>query len=609
MWSDNETALDLISINHYVSTVVELVNDKTLLPLTIGVFGDWGNGKSSLLKMVKAKLDTEDKTLCLYFNGWLFEDYDDAKAALMGTILDEIEKKPSLSGRAKTMIKTLKDRVNWLGLMGVVGKYGVSTLAGGPMGGVAALSIDAGKKIIEKIKSGEEDDLKKLINSSAPDSSEVRKSIHQFREEFSELLKESSIDRLVVIIDDLDRCLPDTIINTLEAIKLFLSSENTAFLISIDERVIKHAINARYSNFDALQKEEISRDYLEKLIHIPLRVPLMNKNEMKSYINLLFASKHMSPEDFTLLLGKVNDTRKGNNFNISLDFNWFKTNGAMNDELKEELMITEQINDLLYDFLKGNPRQVKRFINALLLRMKLAKLREVTLKKQTLAKLMALEYMHIGYFRQLANWQSTQNGKPKEITDLETKAKDEKKNEQEDSTGWLKSEWIKRWLKSEPYLSNESLEPYFYISRDSITYFAAPTLELTEKEKEIFNDLTAPSETHKDKGKKAFESISDPEASNIVKTLIERCSKIDLSTEDKGLLLVLTSLIYKKSNVADSIVEFIATIDESFIEPAIILELKEAQKHATPALNTKISELLDKFRQSKNTMLAKAVDS
>ncbi|EKD57450.1 MAG: KAP family P-loop protein, partial [uncultured bacterium] len=111
MWNDNETALDLINISHYVSSVVELVNDSTLLPLTVGVFGDWGNGKSSLLKMVKVELDKQDKTLCLYFNGWLFEDYDDAKAALIGTILDEIEKNPTLGAKAKKMVKGLRERV------------------------------------------------------------------------------------------------------------------------------------------------------------------------------------------------------------------------------------------------------------------------------------------------------------------------------------------------------------------------------------------------------------------------------------------------------------------------------------------------------------------
>lgn len=606
MWSDNETALDLLSIEHYVSSVIELATDEALLPVTIGVFGDWGNGKSSLLKMVQAILDKQDNTLCLYFNGWLFEDYDDAKAALMGTILDEIEKKRKPTAKAKKTLDNLRKRVNWLGLMGVTGKYGLSLLLGGPLGGLGALSADAGKLLIDKIKSGDVDDVKGLVKASVPESSEVRKNILDFKEEFSQLLDETNIKNLVVIIDDLDRCLPDTIINTLEAIKLFLSSKNTAFLISIDERVIKYAINDRYSKFDARQKEDISRDYLEKLIQIPLKVPLMNKSEMKSYINLLFASKYLSSEEFTALLKKVSDSRKGNNFNIAIDLQWFKKNSTVSAELQEELLITEQINDLLYDFLKGNPRQVKRFINALLLRMKLARLRGVTLNKQILAKLMALEYMHNGHFRQLAEWQSVQNGKPKEIGEFEDKVKTKNGDTKSD---WLQNEWLIRWLKADPFLAGENLEAYFYISRDSISSSTSQTMELTENEKEIFDALISESDAQRTKGKRSFTQISDIEATNITTAVINRCQKMDFETEDKDILLTLVSLVNAKSVVSEKIVDFIDSVDENHLQPAIVLELKKLQKTSTPQLSAKISELFERFKKSKNTMLAKSVDS
>lgn len=610
MWSDNETSLDLISINHYVATVLELVGDNTLLPLTMGIFGDWGNGKSSLLKMVKEKLDTQEKTLCLYFNGWLFEDYDDAKAALMGTILDEIEKKPTLSAQAKKTIENLRKKVNWLGLLGVAGKYGLSTLAGGPVGGLAAISVDAGKALFEKIKSGDTAEFQKLVNAPIADSTQVRKNIHEFREEFSKLLEESKIEKLVVIIDDLDRCLPDTIINTLEAIKLFLFSDNTAFLISIDERVIKHAINVRYSSFDAKQREDISRDYVEKLIQIPLRVPLMNKSEMKSYINLLFATKQMSKVDFDSLLAKVIEARKGESFNVAIDLAWLTSNTAVNDAFREELMITEQINDLLYDFLKGNPRQVKRFINALLLRMKLARLRGVNLKKQMLAKLMALEYMNVGHFRQLSDWQSTQNGKPQEIVELEEKAKsNEDKKTSDDPHKWLQNDLINRWLKSEPHLSGENLEPYFYISRDTITYFPSISLKLTENEKLVFDNLIAVSETHRNKGKKAFETIAEQEALNITNALIEHGSKIDLNTDGADIVLTITSLSKIRPVATEAILDFLNTMDEKYLEPAIIPELRETEKHISPELKAKLSVLFEKFRKCENKMLASAVDS
>ena len=319
----------------------------------------------------------------------------------------------------------------------------------------------------------------------------------------------------------------------------------------------------------------------------------------------------MSPEDFTALLKKVADAKRGNNFNIAIDLQWLKKNTTVNAEFQDELLITEQINDLLYDFLKGNPRQVKRFINALLLRMKLARLRGVTLNKQMLAKLMALEYMHINYFRQLADWQSVQSGKPKELTEFESKAKQEKQNKSQDAkTDWLQDEWLIRWLKAEPNLSNVNLEPYFYISRDSLLSYMTQTSDLTDAEKAIFDDLIAESDTHRNKGKKSFGLVGDIEATNIVNAVIERCQKMDFANDnDSDVLLTLTSLVNAKSVVAEAIIDFIGSVDEAHVQPAIVLELKKIQQTATPSQQTKILELFAKFKKSKNTMLANALES
>ena len=90
MWSDNETDIDLLRYAYLASGVVRIVKSEYLLP-TVGVFGDWGSGKSSLLRMIQMKLDKDPDVLCLTFDGWLFEGYDDAKTALIGTILDAIQ--------------------------------------------------------------------------------------------------------------------------------------------------------------------------------------------------------------------------------------------------------------------------------------------------------------------------------------------------------------------------------------------------------------------------------------------------------------------------------------------------------------------------------------
>ena len=98
MWSDNETSLDLVNVQHLVGAVTGIAQAPHLQPVTIGVFGPWGSGKSSVMKMVREDVEAKKGVVCVTFNGWLFEGYDDAKAALMGTILDELEDQLTLKG-------------------------------------------------------------------------------------------------------------------------------------------------------------------------------------------------------------------------------------------------------------------------------------------------------------------------------------------------------------------------------------------------------------------------------------------------------------------------------------------------------------------------------
>jgi KAP family P-loop domain len=92
VWPDNETAIDSLNVQHVVQAILHLLDLPHLSPVTIGVYGDWGSGKSSVVLMLKEELESKPRatdTLCVVFNGWRFDGYDDAKAALMTTILEE----------------------------------------------------------------------------------------------------------------------------------------------------------------------------------------------------------------------------------------------------------------------------------------------------------------------------------------------------------------------------------------------------------------------------------------------------------------------------------------------------------------------------------------
>ncbi len=96
--SDNETKVDLLSSEAISKTIIDLVRDRPELPVTIGIHGDWGAGKSSILEMIEARVDKTPKTLCLKFNGWRFQGFEDAKIALIeGIVTGLIERRPTLT--------------------------------------------------------------------------------------------------------------------------------------------------------------------------------------------------------------------------------------------------------------------------------------------------------------------------------------------------------------------------------------------------------------------------------------------------------------------------------------------------------------------------------
>jgi predicted KAP-like P-loop ATPase len=498
IWSDHETDKDLLGYRHLIDIIFNLSQAPHLLPATIGVFGDWGSGKSSLLKMVSSKLSLDENNLVLTFNGWLFEGYDDAKAALMETILDEISRRAKLTVKAKRLILGLLGRVKWLRVLGAGVKMGAGFLAAGPAG-LAAVSGMEFKELVEKAAETFEGlDEQKIEDyfTKEDQAKTLRRGIREFRKEFGELLKETKIKTLVVIIDDLDRCLPDTIIETLEAIKLFLFVENSAFILGADERLIKYAVRRRFPELPG-EKVEVGRDYLEKLIQYPIRIPSLGRSEMETYIALLFLEASSIGSD------KIEAVHawctSSETIQSDRAFGYTAAKQILKEipaELEEHLILSAQLAPLLSTGLNGNPRQCKRFLNTLILRLKMAESRGITLSKRILAKLMLLEYFRPETFRLLAHMQATQLGLPKDLSEIESKIFAEEKlataskegkagTKSDDGAGdslstkkaavrtlpanlqtWIEDSFVGGWLLLEPRLSKTDLRPYFYFSRD-----------------------------------------------------------------------------------------------------------------------------------------------
>ena len=582
MWSDNETSLDLVNVQHLVGAVTGIAQAPNLQPVTIGVFGPWGSGKSSVMKMVREDVEAKKGVVCVTFNGWLFEGYEDAKAALMGTILDELEDQLTLKGKTLELAKHLRKRIDWLRLMGMAGKNLLSfTLTGMPSPdtmGQAAMAV------AEHAKSLDVDEVKKLVKESPEKDSNPRKTVREFRDDFARLLEQSKVDTLVVLIDDLDRCLPDTVIETLEAIRLFLFVPKTAFVIGADEYLVQHAVKLRFPEVKGSQYD-VGRDYLEKLVQVPVRVPPLGRAEVETYINLLFAERRLEKEAFEDLSQKLLARTPETVFDVGFSLQTAEDLlGEVSGELRDDLTLAQQVSGVLTNVLKGNPRQVKRFLNTLLLRLSMAKSRNVPLKRRVLAKLMLMEEFRPEAFRTLGEWQAEADGRPPEIQELEAHLQSRRPEEAPDAdapdddpavvgeraTAWLDEGWIESWLAMEPPLADENLGNYFYFARDSVTLTTAGGQRLSRPAKEVLDLYLSPSEAYRRRAKTRSAELNEADAVSVFQALADRARRHEDLGDPASPLDSLLSLIEARPVLLGEAVSFLGRMGPSRLPVKIV---------------------------------------
>jgi KAP family P-loop domain protein len=515
MWADNETSEDLLGFKVHADLLINVINDESVLPITIGVFGDWGSGKSSILQIVKEEFDKEDDkdSLCIYFNGWTFEGYDDAKAALLNSILKELENNKKISEEIKDTIKEkakkLWKSIDWMRGAGMVMKnVALPAFSAYFTGGLSLVPFaiqkltewgDNPEKIIEKLQSEEGKEIyKAFVKEGKVEDKNATNAVAEFRKDFSELLEATNFKRLVVIIDDLDRCSPERIIENLEAIKLFLNVPKTAFIIGADPRIVKYAIEYKYKNNKEIEEDNnrIVIDYLEKLIQLPYSLPRLSESEVETYISMLICKKEIGDTRFKNVLDEFQKYRLTNKYSAFGLSNFEKILEAEEfRKVKDNVITIPALVPLITNSLYGNPRQIKRFLNTYTIRKRLAEVASLqSFNDAVLAKMMILEYSEPKLFKKLFEWQIIQDGVPKEITDIEALCKEKgiedviSEIKDSDFKEWSKPKIIK-WFQIEPLLSGVDLRDYYWIARDKLENSITATSMIPPVVRALFNEL------------------------------------------------------------------------------------------------------------------------
>lgn len=573
MWSDNETKQDLLGFKVHADLVKEVVLDEEILPTIIGVFGDWGSGKSSVLKIIQDDLQEQEEVECLYFNGWMFEGYDDAKAALLESILkklaDEKKFKPEIKHKATELLKS----VNWMRTVHLGFKnVGLPVLAAYLTGGTSLIGTaydklsslankfrDNPNEIIEGLKNVETDELVEKLIKSKLEEPEI--GIRKFREKFSALLKETNIKSLVILIDDLDRCSPERIIENLEAIKLFLNVDNTAFVIGADQRLIEQAIESKYGENNRLVKE-----YLEKVIQIPYHLPKLSSSEVETYMALLFCKRELKSTEFDEVVHEFKRFRETDRYSV-FSFGKIKAFLAektidVPDKLEKGLLMVKNISPLITKGLEGNPRQIKRYLNAFTLRKKLASVANLSdFQDDVLVKLMILEYTESDLFEELYKWQANEKGFPNQIKKLEKNYLSDTDQQKLSKINGASESWVSDkmvgWIKLSPPLSKIDLRDYFWITRDKLSesvsgLFISPIVRNAIKE---LCDLS-PSEKLLNQNINSYVTkFTELELDSFYKVLESRATK---EAEEKLYYDIYIALI--ANNIKGSEVKFLSTL-------------------------------------------------
>ena len=246
---------------------------KSDTPFTIGILGDWGVGKTSLMKMMFEELKKQSEIIPIWFNAWRCErEREFAIVPLLGTILTKVEDNDLIQA-IKDYLKSIRIKLN-LGF------------------------VEVGAE-----SQGQRDELKELYYDKLEAIEEKMKKFNK---------------KIVVFIDDLDRCAPDKILEVLESIKVFLDVKGFAYILGVNPEVVERAIEQKYENMGIR-----GEDYLEKLIQIPFKIPEWNKEDLYTYFEYLIENE--------------------------VDSKYKKT--------------FKNYKDVILEVIEKTPRQVKRFVN------------------------------------------------------------------------------------------------------------------------------------------------------------------------------------------------------------------------------------------------------
>jgi hypothetical protein len=293
--TDNPITLvkdDRFGFDSYARALKVAILQAEPLPLCVGILGAWGSGKSSFMYMLEdlikeeAKKPSDKKIETIWFNPWKYDQKEDLWNALIQTILNSIIAAQTIKPEIRQTAKNLALATTWLALK--------KTIPAVTAGVISAQNLD------------------KIVDAFNKKDEKYYRHINTFEKDFTRVVKDFTNDgKLVIFIDDLDRCLPENAITVLESLKLFIGNAHCIFVLGMDHSIVEAGIKIRYGDKTLIT----GRDYLDKIIQVPFFLPSVFYDKLK-------------------------------------------------DSLPKDTAFAEEVWEIIRMGMGGNPRKTRRFINS-----------------------------------------------------------------------------------------------------------------------------------------------------------------------------------------------------------------------------------------------------
>lgn len=304
---------DLLGFGKYANLLSDIIlNSET--PLTIGIHGEWGSGKTSLINLTESILREKNQEIkTMKFDAWKYRGESLWRSFILNIVTgiggekeEDIRKKLYNSIEKEELGRI---QIDWLGAAKQGVKKGIlsgikliipySSTMTGILNGVRKL---IGEDITEE-------NINEFSNLISREKYKTRKermiSLEEFEEEFSKLIEESNYEKVVIFIDDLDRCLPSNAVDVLEAFKVFLDVKKCIFVVACDIELVEEGVVEKYPHYG-----DKKTAYTEKIIQIPFEIPPLRTEKIKEYIDSLDVSEGIKGFSDIICLGIENNPRK-----------------------------------------------------------------------------------------------------------------------------------------------------------------------------------------------------------------------------------------------------------------------------------------------------------